>query len=41
MNRREFVVGAAAQVAALAARPARANVPTPYDWGGLAAAGEP
>ena len=32
MNRREFVVGAAVQAASLAARPALANVPTPYDW---------
>ena len=32
MDRRRFVIGAAAQAAALAARPARANVPTPYDW---------
>jgi hypothetical protein len=32
MNRREFVVGAAAQAVALAAHPALARVPTPYDW---------
>jgi len=32
MDRRRFVIGAAAQAAALAARPARANVPTPYEW---------
>ncbi|HEY4807502.1 MAG TPA: rRNA adenine N-6-methyltransferase family protein, partial [Roseiarcus sp.] len=32
MNRREFVVGAAAQATTLVARPALANVPTPYDW---------
>jgi protein-L-isoaspartate(D-aspartate) O-methyltransferase len=31
MNRRQFVVGAAAEVAALAARPALANVPSAYD----------
>jgi protein-L-isoaspartate(D-aspartate) O-methyltransferase len=31
MNRREFVVGVAAQAAALAARPALANVPSAYD----------
>ena len=32
MDRRAFVVGAAVEVAALAARPALANVPVPYDW---------
>ena len=32
MDRREFVVGAAVQAAALAVRPALANVPAPYDW---------
>jgi protein-L-isoaspartate(D-aspartate) O-methyltransferase len=32
MDRREFVIGAAAQAAALAARPALANVPSAYDW---------
>jgi protein-L-isoaspartate(D-aspartate) O-methyltransferase len=32
MDRRAFVIGAAAQAAALTARPALANVPTPYDW---------
>ena len=32
MDRREFVVGAAVQAAALAARPALANVPSAYDW---------
>ena len=32
MNRREFVVGAAAQATTLVTRPALANVPTPYDW---------
>ena len=31
MDRRTFLVGAAAG-AALAAKPALANVPTPYDW---------
>jgi protein-L-isoaspartate(D-aspartate) O-methyltransferase len=31
VNRRQFVVGAAAEVAALAARPALANVPSAYD----------
>ena len=31
MDRRKFLMGAAAG-AALAAEPARANVPTPYDW---------
>jgi protein-L-isoaspartate(D-aspartate) O-methyltransferase len=31
MNRREFVVGVAAQAAALAARPTLANVPSAYD----------
>jgi protein-L-isoaspartate(D-aspartate) O-methyltransferase len=34
MDRREFVVGAAVQAAALATRPALANVPSPYDWSG-------
>jgi protein-L-isoaspartate(D-aspartate) O-methyltransferase len=32
MDRREFVVGAAVQAAAQAARPALANVPGAYDW---------
>jgi protein-L-isoaspartate(D-aspartate) O-methyltransferase len=32
MDRRAFVFSAAAQAAALAARPAAANVPSPYDW---------
>jgi protein-L-isoaspartate(D-aspartate) O-methyltransferase len=32
IDRRTFVIGAAAQAAALAAPPALANVPTPYDW---------
>ena len=32
MDRREFVVGAAVQAAALAALPALANVPSAYDW---------
>ena len=32
MDRRAFVVGAAVEVAAFAARPALANVPQPYDW---------
>jgi protein-L-isoaspartate(D-aspartate) O-methyltransferase len=32
MDRREFVIGAAAEAAALAACPALANAPTPYDW---------
>ena len=32
MDRREFVVGAALQAAALGVRPALANVPTAYDW---------
>ena len=32
MKRREFVLGAAAQAAALAGRPASANVPRTYDW---------
>jgi protein-L-isoaspartate(D-aspartate) O-methyltransferase len=32
MDRRGFIVGAAAQAAALAVRPALANVPAPYDW---------
>ena len=32
MDRREFVVGAAVQGAALTARPALANVPSAYDW---------
>jgi hypothetical protein len=32
MDRREFVVGAAVQVAALASGPALANVPSAYDW---------
>jgi len=32
MDRRELVVGAAVQAAALAVRPALANVPAPYDW---------
>jgi Protein-L-isoaspartate(D-aspartate) O-methyltransferase (PCMT) len=35
MDRREFVVGAAVQAAALAAGPALANVPSPYDWNAL------
>jgi len=33
MDRRGFVLGAALEAAALAARPALANVPVPYDWG--------
>src|ERR1700760_3289784 len=32
MDRRGFIVGAAAQAAALVVRPALANVPGPYDW---------
>jgi protein-L-isoaspartate(D-aspartate) O-methyltransferase len=32
MDRREFVIGATAQAAALAGRPALANVSAPYDW---------
>ena len=32
MDRRAFVLGAAVEAAALAARPAFANVPVPYDW---------
>jgi protein-L-isoaspartate(D-aspartate) O-methyltransferase len=32
MDRRELVIGAAASAGALAARPAIANVPAPYDW---------
>jgi protein-L-isoaspartate(D-aspartate) O-methyltransferase len=32
MDRRAFVLGVAAEAAALAARPAFANVPVPYDW---------
>ncbi len=32
MDRREFLVGAAVQAAALAAGPALANVPSAYDW---------
>jgi protein-L-isoaspartate(D-aspartate) O-methyltransferase len=32
MDRRGFIVGAAVQAAALAARPAFANVPSAYDW---------
>ena len=32
MDRRGFVLGAALEAAALAARPALANVPAPYDW---------
>jgi protein-L-isoaspartate(D-aspartate) O-methyltransferase len=32
MNRREFLVGAAAQAAALAVRPALANAPSSHDW---------
>jgi hypothetical protein len=38
MNRRDFVVGAAAQATTLAARPALANAPTPYDWSASALA---
>jgi protein-L-isoaspartate(D-aspartate) O-methyltransferase len=32
MDRRAFVLGVAAEAAALAARPAFADVPVPYDW---------
>jgi protein-L-isoaspartate(D-aspartate) O-methyltransferase len=32
MKRREFLIGAATAASAVAARPAFANVPTPYDW---------